>query len=238
MKKNLLGHRLYWLIIKTSRSTKLTRFLIDYLALFYYKLFRSNKTFSFQKKKYEYFYHIYNRAMASERIVEIPIAKNVLDSYSKKDILEIGNVMAHYFHIDHDVLDKYEKASGVINKDVVNFNPNKKYDLIISVSTMEHVGWSDGEKNEPDKFSKAIINLKRLLKKGGELFITCPVYYNPNIAKLLKTKKLPFTEQYFMKRTSFLNEWKEVKYKDAMAGNDYDSYFANANVLFVGIYTK
>jgi len=238
MEKKSLAYKLYWIIIKISRSTKLTRFLIDYLALFYYKLFRSSKTFIFQGKKYEYFYHIYNRAIASERIVEIPIAKNVIDLYSKKHVLEVGNVMAHYFSIDHDVLDKYEKAPGVINKDVVNFNTNKKYDLIISVSTMEHVGWDSGEKKEPEKFSKSLTNLKKFLKKGGKLFITCPVYYNPYIAKLLKTKRMPFTQQYFMKRTSFFNEWKEVAYEDAMAGNDYDSYYANANVLFVGVYTK
>jgi hypothetical protein len=38
------------------------------------------------------------------------------------------------------VLDKYEQAPGVINEDVVSFSPPQKYDLIVSVSTLEHVG--------------------------------------------------------------------------------------------------
>ena len=43
----------------------------------------------------------------------------------------------------HDVLDKYEKGNNVINDDVVSFSTEVKYDLIVSVSTLEHVGWDE-----------------------------------------------------------------------------------------------
>ena len=45
------------------------------------------------------------------------------------ELLEIGNVLSHYFKWDHDVVDKYEKVEGVINEDVVDFRPSKKYDI-------------------------------------------------------------------------------------------------------------
>jgi hypothetical protein len=63
--------------------------------------------------------------------------------YKERNILEIGNVLSHYFPVNHDIVDKYEKADGVINQDVVHFYSPKKYDLIVSVSTLEHVGWDE-----------------------------------------------------------------------------------------------
>ena len=30
----------------------------------------------------------------------------------KKKILEVGNVLSHYFRINHDVVDKYENRQG------------------------------------------------------------------------------------------------------------------------------
>ena len=65
---------------------------------------------------------------------------------SWKNIFEVGSVLSHYFPINHDVLDKYEKGHGVINQDVVDFKPHNKYDLIVSISTLEHVGFDDNTK--------------------------------------------------------------------------------------------
>jgi len=50
-------------------------------------------------------------------------------------------VLSHYFAVKHDIVDKYEIAPSVVNEDLVNFKPGKKYDLIVSISTLEHVGW-------------------------------------------------------------------------------------------------
>ena len=206
------------------------------MPIFFIKLSAGISILFFQGHRYHYFYHLYNRTVAGERIIEIPIAKKILDEYSGKNILEVGNVLPHYFPINHDVLDKYDKAQGVINEDVVSFNPGKKYDLIISVSTMEHVGYSYGEAKEPDKFLRGIKNLKKLLAPGGKMAVTLPVFHNPKITKLIKERKTPFNKEYFLKRVSFLNEWDEVDFNEAMKSSGYDSYFANANVLYVGIF--
>jgi len=54
------------------------------------------------------------------------------------NILEVGNVLAHYFNVGHNVRDKYEKYYGVINEDVVMFKPAEPCDLVVSISTLEH----------------------------------------------------------------------------------------------------
>jgi hypothetical protein len=34
------------------------------------------------------------------------------------DFLEVGNVLNHYFKLNHDVIDKYEKGKNVKNIDI------------------------------------------------------------------------------------------------------------------------
>lgn len=238
--KTRINHNVYWTIIRLSRGSKFFRLLIDLSAFLFFKTFRSNKSFILNNKKYKYFYHLYNRTVASERVLEIPIAKEVLKDFKDKDILEIGNVMSHYIRTNYPIIDKHEKGRNVINKDVISFYLMKKFDLIISISTMEHVGYSKRywEPNKPDKFSKGIVNLKKHLKKGGLLVVTFPLFYNEYITKLILNKKDPFEKRYFMKRTSYLNEWKQISFEDAVKGNSYEGHFANANILFIGEYRK
>jgi cyclopropane fatty-acyl-phospholipid synthase-like methyltransferase len=160
---------------------------------------------------------------------------STVEKYKNKKILEIGNVLSHYIETAHDVLDKYELAPGVINEDVVDFRPKKKYDLIISVSTMEHVGWTYGEKRDSKKFLKGLNNLKSLLKKNGKIVVTFPVHYREDLTNLIRTNKMPLKEEYFLKRVSYLNDWKQIDKAEALAGAAYEGHFANANVLYVGM---
>ncbi len=231
-------HAVYWTILRVSRSNPVPRHVIDVAALWYYRLFRKGRTFRFRGRTYPYFYHPYNRTVAGERIVEIPIAKRLLDSYPPSEVLEIGNVLPHYFLAGHTVLDKYEHGPGVINDDVATFRFRKKFSLIFSVSTMEHVGHNYGEEPDDGKFLRGIENLKRHLKPGGVLMITCPVFYNPVITRLIRTGSMPFPERYFMERVSYMNDWKEVRFGKIPERHAYDSHFANANHLFIGFYTK
>ncbi|MEK6586221.1 MAG: hypothetical protein AABZ24_07730, partial [Nitrospirota bacterium] len=117
------------------------------------------KTFQFDGREYEYLYHPYNRTWKNERGVEIPIFRELLLKYEGKRVLEVGNVLSHYFPIRHEVIDKYEVSSGVINQDIVEFVPQDKYDLIISISTLEHVGW-DEQPQKPGKLLQAIDHLR------------------------------------------------------------------------------
>lgn len=238
MKTDTLKHRIYWWILHVSRNNKFISPFIDICAYYFYKIFRSALTFTFNGKKYHYFYHLYNRTFSGERQIEIPIAIDYINAFKGKEILEIGNVLSHYMPIHHDVLDKYEKGKGVINKDVVSVDFHKKYDLMVSVSTMEHVGHSYGEKSDPTKFLKSIVNLKRQLTNTGKIVITVPVFFNEALTRLIVSRKMPFTHVYFMKRTNYVNDWKQVDYKEAVAGNIYDGHFANTNVLCICVYDK
>ena len=233
-----VAHRLYWAILKASRSNKVFRVAIDVAAYLFYEIFRRWKTFTFHGETFRYFYHPYNRTVAGERVVEIPIVKRMLDRHEDERVLEVGNVMSHYFDVKHDVVDKYEAGPGVVNEDVVDFDFGKEYDLIVSVSTMEHVGFGYGEDPDPEKFVKGIANIKRHLAKGGNLVVTVPVHYNRAIDERIRTGTMPFSEDCFMKRISFLNEWRETTREDALDTAAYDGHFANANVLYIGFYSE
>jgi SAM-dependent methyltransferase len=179
------------------------------------------KTFQFDGRAYEYLYHPYNRTWKNERGVEIPIFRQLLLQHQDKRILEIGNVLSHYFPIQHDVVDKYEVSSSVINKDIVEFVPQHKYDLIVSISTLEHVGW-DEQPQEPAKLLRAIEHIRnRCLAPGGQIVVSLPVGYNKFFDGLLRDGKSPFTTQHFLKRISKRNYWVESDWngcKDATYG--------------------
>lgn len=165
-------------------------FLFQYC---FFKLFKSQNTFEFQGNTYKYFAHLYGITYRNERTVEVPIIYRIMNKYRGKKILEVGNVLSHYFPVKYDILDKYEKADGVINQDVVDYSPAKKYDLIISISTLEHVGW-DEKPRDPTKILRAIQNLKSILKPKGEIVITLPLGYNAEMDKLLKRGRIKFTK--------------------------------------------
>ncbi len=214
----------------------INKHLFKYFRYGFYNLFRSNRKFEFNEKKYRYLIHPYNYSWETERRVEIPVFLNLVREFKGKRILEVGNVLSHYVNFKHDVVDKYEKAEGVINKDVIDFKPKKKYDLIISISTLEHVGW-DEEPQQKNKIAYAIKNLKKLVKPNGTIAITIPMGHNLYMDDLIKKGKDGFKEKYFLKRVSMQNIWKQVDIK-ATRGVKYGFPFPYANVVFIGIIKK
>jgi hypothetical protein len=191
--------------------------------------------FTFKSKEYTYFYHQYNETWKKERIIEIPIIWEIVQQYNGKSILEIGNVLKNYFQSNHDVVDLYDNASGVINQDVIEYNPNKKYDLIVSISTLEHVGW-EVPPQIPDKAQKSIEHLKTLLNKNGVLAVTLPFGYHTVLDKAIINKTIEFNEYNLMKRIGY-SEWTESEFS-TVNGDTYDKPYGNANELFIGIYVN
>lgn len=188
------------------------------------------KTFVFDGKEYQYLYHFYNKTWKNERGVEIPIFREILLRHQGKRILEIGNVLAHYFSVHHDVVDKYEIAPGVINHDIVEFVPTQKYDLIVSISTLEHIGW-DEQPQEPAKLLQAIDHLRKTcLAPTGTVVASLPIGYNGYFDTLLKSGKTPFTTQHFLKRVSKKNYWVETDWESCRDAK-YGRFVANALVI-------
>lgn len=159
-----------------------------------------------------------------------------MEGHTPETILEVGNVLQNYGNYKHDIVDKYEQDLNVRNADIIDYNPSKKYDLIITISTLEHVGW-DETPREPGKLLRAIDHLKTLLNKDGLLVATMPMGHNDELDRLVEKKQLGFDEVCFLKRISANNIWKEASY-DEVKGTKYGTPYICANALIVGYFTK
>ena len=190
-------------------------------------------SFTFRGKSYRYFWHRYNATWRNERAVEIPIARGFVDSVPAEKVLEIGNVLSHYGPVAHQVVDKYEKAEGVSNEDVCDFRSDRKYELILSVSTLEHVGFDEEPKDET-KVLRAFENLRSLLAPGGRLVVTIPLGYNPSLDQMISERQIRFAEWVYLKRKPHRNEWREV-HADEVQPPHYDRSAFIAHELLVGI---
>lgn len=241
-KKNIFVRAVILLVKKG-----LKQFSVDFLDFSHRKILNAfsplivyikpKKFFIFLNQKLPYFNHKYNLAWKNERTIEVPLVWSVIKNYHGKNILEVGNVLSHYFSVNYDILDKYEKSRGVVNKDVVDFKPSHKYDLIVSISTLEHVGFDDSV-NDPTKIIKAIKNLREnCLKLGGKMIITMPIGYNPEMDALLFTDKLSFDKEFYFDKYK-RNEWKEIPKREARTSKYQHRFNVGANAIVIGIIIK
>jgi hypothetical protein len=223
-------------------AKKLTKSVCDFI---YYNIYLPSATsikdffytnlrhdnLMFKGTALERFYHHYNHTYTNERQIEIPIVNLLIQPYLKGSILEIGNVLSHYFDFDHTIIDKYEQGVKVINIDICDYKPSTKYDCIFSISTFEHIGFDYGEPSDDDKVLKSIESVMEMLHAGGKFILTMPLGYNPNIDRLVKESLVEFDEQYFYKRIG--DDWVLIK-KDQME-YIYGMKTETTRELFIGI---
>jgi SAM-dependent methyltransferase len=169
-------------------------------------------TFTFEGEVYPYLVHPHNFTWENERAVELPIASRALLQAQANGarVLEVGNVLSHYGRVRHDILDKYEEAPGLIHADVVDYCPPHRYDFIVSVSTLEHVGW-DEQPRVAEKAELAIRHLREILTPDGHLLVTVPIGHNPHLDRLFAEHRAPFDRVSFLQRESARNRWAEVE---------------------------
>jgi SAM-dependent methyltransferase len=161
------------------------------LLAIYHKVMNKG-VFFYDGKQFRYFIHWYNHTWDNCRKIEIPVFLKIYYENQHRSLLEVGNVLSHYIPTTYDVLDKYEKSYGVINEDIISYKPEFKYDVVISCSTLEHVGF-DEEMKDPDGFVKAVENIKKnILKPGGVLFLSVPLGYNPGLDKAIRENRVCF----------------------------------------------
>lgn len=204
-----------------------------YYPLYYwaYRLLRISPRFEVDGRRLRYFYHRYNMTWANERAIEIPIALSYLHRFRGRRVLEVGNVLANYFPVTHEVLDKYEQVSGVIHADVAAYRPADGYDLILSISTLEHVGYDESPR-DPRKLFVALDNLQRLLRPGGLLAFTVPLGYNPLVDEMAFDSPARLTRRIFLRRVSRDNRWRQVTQAE-VANAKYEGHFSYANELML-----
>jgi hypothetical protein len=184
-------------------------------------------TFTYEGEEYPYFLHPYNKTWGNERAVELAIAwKVVRDAPPGTRIVEVGNVVGRYYPTDHVVVDKYERHDKVTHRvDVVDFSPDEPPDLVVSVSTLEHIR-GHGE------FARAVEHVTSWIGPEAQFFFTVPLGYNSEVDRFfaeLDADPRPAFQPTFLRRVSGDNLWSQVPYDDVADARYGDPYpFANA----------
>lgn len=182
-----------------------------------------------------YAYHVApgTRTWDNERAVELPVIWRELQRRGHSGgVLEVGNVLGNYFEIAHPVLDKYEQDRSVTwNEDVVTFEPPFAPELILSISTLEHVGHSESPRN-PGKFQEALDAVTGWLAPGGRLVFTVPIGYNPAVREYLDSSHPTRVAVRCMRRTTLDNLWVQADYAEVRDVR-YDRPFRCANAIAI-----
>jgi len=132
-----------------------------------------NSCFVVNGRSFEYADSDYNCTRQNERAVEVPIAMALLCHARAFDgaILEVGAVLPHYrpgWPSDgHICVDLFEPYPGVINADVLTWQPSQLFDLIICISTLDHL-------RDEDEFCTALERMRAWRKRDGLLLVTLP----------------------------------------------------------------
>lgn len=217
-----------------SRIPMISMSVAHYLYSFHYlyrRLFRSGRKFVFNFKVYEYFLHPYNTTWRNERSVEIPIVLDAMKDHEPERVLEVGNVLSHYIKRSHrTVVDKFEGGKNVAMEDIVHFQSPVKYDLIVCISTLEHVGFDETPREE-NKHRLAVESMRSLLSPNGKLIVTVPWAYNPFLDADLQSGNLGFGRVGILKRMGN-EDWSEAGWED-IQDVTYGSPYRAANALVV-----
>lgn len=212
--------------------------LRNMLKFWYFRIFKK-KYFIFCGKKFKNYQSFYNYTFENERAIEIPIVMSLINAnINSNNILELGNVLSHYFNFKHDIVDKYEISDGVINEDILEYNTSQKYNVIVSISTIEHIGWDEKMINDfdviDDKIIRVIEKLKQMLKQDGMIIITVPIGFNKVLDNMIFKETNIWQKFYCFKKINNSNEWIQVSLKD-LYGCRYNSPYKAASGLFISI---
>jgi SAM-dependent methyltransferase len=119
----------------------------------------------------------------------------------------------------------------VLNRDVMDPEDLGAFDLIVAISTLEHVGQDEPER-EPRKAAQAALALRERLAPGGRLLITVPIGYNAAFDAALRDGTVPISSALAMERIGDGRRWREAS-PDAVWSARYDFLLYRARaVLF------
>ena len=187
--------------------------------------------FRFAGEEFAYLYHRHKFTWLTERAVEVPIAGAMVDRLRGARVLEVGNVLSHYRDVEHTVVDRYERGPGVLNHDVLDLGGLGEFDLVLAVSTLEHVG-RDEQPRDPGKAVRAVHALRERLASGGRLVITVPVGYHPGLDAALRDGGIETVRLRALRRERLGPHWQEVPPEEAWeASYDFLLYSARAVVV-------
>jgi SAM-dependent methyltransferase len=188
-------------------------------------------SFELDGERYRYLHQRYKLSWLTERAVEVPVVQAIVDGHRGRRILEVGHVLGHYRHNEHTVVDKYEQAPGVLNLDVLELGELGPFDLIVAISTLEHVGLDEAER-DPGKAPRAVEALKQRLAPGGRLVITIPAGYNRDFDRAFTDGTIETSSLSALRRVPGRSGWRETSPAEAFAAPyDFLLYRARAVVF-------
>lgn len=195
--------------------------------------FKKKAYFEYHDMKLAYCASKYNHSDLNERTIEIPIIEHYINLLPHAKVIELGAVLQHYRRVNFLVVDKFEKGKGILNVDIVDFKPKKKFDLLISISTLEHIGFDDD--TDPAKIVKVVNHIRtHVLSPTGKAVISFPLGYNPYLDQLIQSKEIKlFDRLEFMERYSHLNYWR-MRLRPPVFPVNYNARYNNAQLLGIG----
>lgn len=188
--------------------------------------------FRFEGREHGYLYHPYKQTWMTERAVEVPVIRAIVAEHATARVLEVGHVLGHYGPVGHTVVDKYEQAPGVLNHDVFELAPLGEFDLIVAISTLEHVGWDESPR-VPGRAGEAVTALAARLAPGGRLVITVPVGYNPSFDAGLRSGAVALDSVAALRQIRSGPHWRQVPIAEAWPA-PYDFLLYHARAVVVG----
>ncbi len=192
---------------------------------------RGERTFALGGARYPYRDSWHNWTWLNERSVELPIAAATLSGADPEKTIEIGAVMPHYGPVAHHVIDKYERGDGIEQVDMFDLPRDGRYDLVLSISTLEHVGWDESPR-DPRLALDAVDHLKGLVARGGQLMITVPVGYHPRLDAAIRGGELAFTSVRALRCRYPSMRWTEVD-PSTVADAEYDLLIYRAEAVLI-----
>lgn len=200
-------------------------------------------TFTYHGRELNRFDHLYNSTAISERGVEVAVAVDFLANLSGSR-LEVGNVLQHYegpfdpqiVHYPRRIVDLYEMGRYVENIDV--FDIEGEFDSIVSISTLEHVGF-DYEPKQLDGGLKAIEYLRTLLSPTGTLLVTIGIGFNPFMDECLGSQDT--TRQTILYRDPRIKGWGSHWSENpdwGVTNANYGAYTPWASAVWIGEFNR
>lgn len=174
-------------------------------------------------KLYYDFWGPYNNPRINERNIELPIAFWFIENYND-NLIEIGEVTPFYREANHPV---YDLSSDIADRrrDVFDINLTDKN--VLSISTVEHVGFGDyGNTPVPHLAIEAIRNIRRQCRN---YMITYPVGYNTE----LDVDLMESGDHYFVMFRDENNKWSMCPHKDLTKFKYNSPYYAGNAIVVI-----
>lgn len=169
--------------------------------------------FTFEGVRYRFAAARYNATWTNERQVELPVMRRIVETASSEEragMLEVGNVLSHYGLGGHAVVDKYERAPGVRNEDFLDHWPERPYRLVVAISTFEHIGWDEPDR-DAGKFWRSLRHADEILVPGGRLAFTVPLGHNPEVDRFADAPPAGYQVGFLERSGPGPGQWREAR---------------------------